>query len=127
MNVIFTNKDPVEGSNIKLPFVRGGPQKLVFPFPSHNCFSCFPWKNIWRVKAPTRVAFFVWSAALGKILTHDNLRKRNVIVIECCCLSKKSGESIDHLLLHCEIARDLWSYILILFGVGLCHERCWSC
>jgi hypothetical protein len=20
---------------------------------------CFPWKNIWRVKAPTRVAFFV--------------------------------------------------------------------
>jgi hypothetical protein len=32
-------------------------------------------------------------------------------------LCKKSGESIDHLLLHCEIARDLWSYILILFGV----------
>jgi hypothetical protein len=42
----------------------------------------FPWKNIWRVKAPTRVAFFVWSAALGKILTHNNLRKRNVIVME---------------------------------------------
>jgi hypothetical protein len=81
------------------------------PFPS------FPWKNIWRVKAPTRVAFFVWSAALGKILTHDNLRKRNVIVIEWCCLCKKSGESIDHLLLHCDIARDLWSYVLILFGV----------
>jgi len=45
-------------------------------------FSSFPWKNIWRVKAPIRAAFFVWSAALGKILTHDNLRKRNVIVIE---------------------------------------------
>jgi len=77
----------------------------------------FLWKNIWRVKAPTRVAFFVWSAALGKILTHDNLSKRNVIVIKWCCLCKKSGESIDHLLLHCEIVRDLWSYILILFGV----------
>jgi hypothetical protein len=50
------------------------------------------------------VAFFVRSAALGKILTHDNLRKRNVIVIEWCCLCKKSGESIDHLLLHCEVA-----------------------
>jgi hypothetical protein len=79
--------------------------------------SSFPWKNIWRVKAPTRVAFFVWSAAFGKILTHDNLRKRNVIVIEWCCLCKKSGESADHLLLHCEVARDLWSYILTLFGV----------
>jgi len=32
-------------------------------------------------------------------------------------LCKKSGESIDHLLLHCEIVRDLCSYILILFGV----------
>jgi len=38
-------------------------------------------------------------------------------VIEWCCLCKKSRESIDHLLLHCEVARDLWSYILILFGV----------
>jgi hypothetical protein len=79
--------------------------------------SFFPWKNIWRVKASTRVAFFVWSAALGKILTHDNLRKRNVIVMEWCCVCKKSGESIDHLLLHCEVARALWSYVLILFGV----------
>jgi hypothetical protein len=63
------------------------------------------------------VAFFVWSATLSKILTHDNLRKRNVIVIEWCCLCKKSGEYINHLLLHCEIAPYLWSYILILFGV----------
>jgi len=54
---------------------------------------------------------------LSKILTHDNLRKRNVIMMEWCCLCKKSGESIDHLLLHCEITRDLWSYILTLFGV----------
>jgi hypothetical protein len=67
-----------------------------------SSFPSFPWKNIWRVKA-----FFVWSAALGKILTHDNLHKSNVIVIEWCCLCKKSGESIDHLLLHCEIAWDL--------------------
>jgi hypothetical protein len=85
--------------------------------PSFPYFPYFPWKNIWRVKAPTMVVFFVWLAALGKILTHDNLRKRNVIVIEWCCLCKKSGESIDHLLLHCEVARDLWNYILILSGV----------
>jgi hypothetical protein len=67
--------------------------------------------------APTRVAFFVWIAALGKILTHDNLRKRNVVVIEWCCMRKKSGESIEHLLLHCKVARNLWSYIFTLFGV----------
>jgi hypothetical protein len=42
----------------------------------------FSWKSIWRVKAPAMVAFFVWTAVLGKILTHDNLQKRNVVVIE---------------------------------------------
>jgi hypothetical protein len=68
----------------------------------------FLWKIIWRVKAPARVAFFVWTTALGKILTHDKiLRKRNVVVIEWCCICKKSGKSIEHLLLHCEVAQDL--------------------
>jgi hypothetical protein len=54
---------------------------------------------------------------------HDNLRKRNVVVIEWCCMCKKNGESIDHLLLHCEVARDLWSYILVLFGVEWVMQR----
>jgi len=53
------------------------------------------------------VAFFVWSVVLDKILTHDSLRKRNVLVIEWCCIYKKNMESIDHMLLHCEVTRDL--------------------
>jgi hypothetical protein len=32
-------------------------------------------------------------------------------------MCKKSVESIEHLLLRCEVPRDLWSYIPILFGV----------
>jgi hypothetical protein len=35
----------------------------------------FPWKGIWRVKAPPRVAFFVWTATWGRILTCDNLMR----------------------------------------------------
>jgi hypothetical protein len=34
----------------------------------------------WKSKTPLRVAFFVWMAALGKILIMDNLRKKNIIV-----------------------------------------------
>jgi hypothetical protein len=42
----------------------------------------FPWKGIWSVKALKRVAFFVWTAALRKILIHDNLRRRHIVVVE---------------------------------------------
>lgn len=41
----------------------------------------FPWKSIWKVEAPPRVAFFAWSATLGKILRAYNLRKRDVVVV----------------------------------------------
>ncbi|XP_035544454.1 uncharacterized protein LOC108983424 isoform X2 [Juglans regia] len=71
----------------------------------------FPWKSIWKSRVPSKVAFFVWTAALGKILTTDNLRKRGLIVTDWCYLCKKNGESVDHLLLHCEVTRELWNGI----------------
>uniref|UniRef100_A0A2N9I8S1 Reverse transcriptase domain-containing protein n=1 Tax=Fagus sylvatica TaxID=28930 RepID=A0A2N9I8S1_FAGSY len=53
----------------------------------------FPWKSIWKVGAPPHVAFFVWTAAHGKILTMDNLRKRHLCIVDWCCMCKHSGES----------------------------------
>jgi hypothetical protein len=49
----------------------------------------------------------VWTTALGKILTIDNLRKRNIVVVEWCCMCKKIVKSINHLLIHCEVVREL--------------------
>jgi hypothetical protein len=49
---------------------------------STSSSSSFPWKIIWRVNVPLRVSFFVWTSALGKILTLDNIRKRKVIVVD---------------------------------------------
>jgi hypothetical protein len=51
----------------------------------HIGFS-FPWKSILRGKAPSRVAFFVWTAALGRILALDNLRKMRVVVVNHSCV-----------------------------------------
>lgn len=45
----------------------------------------------------------------------DNLRKQNAIVLGLYCMCKKSGESISRHLLHCEVVRDLWSF-LFKFG-----------
>jgi hypothetical protein len=53
-------------------------------------------------------AFFAWSVALGKELTVDNnLRKRNIIIVDRCCLCKRDRESVDHLLLHCDVVSTL--------------------
>jgi hypothetical protein len=77
----------------------------------------FPWKAIWRAKAPRRVSFFVWSAAWGKILTCDNLMRRGYTMVGWCCMCRNSGETGNHLLIHCPIALDLWYLILRSFGV----------
>lgn len=39
----------------------------------------FPWKAVWCSKVPPRVAFFTWTAALWKILTIGNLRRRDIL------------------------------------------------
>jgi hypothetical protein len=60
----------------------------------------------------------VWIVALGKILIMDNLKKRHVIVINRCFMCKKTGESVDYLLLHCDVAFVLWSSLFSRFGMS---------
>ena len=36
----------------------------------------FPWKTVWKSKVPSRVAFFVWIATLGNILTIRSEERR---------------------------------------------------
>jgi hypothetical protein len=63
-----------------------------------------------------RLAFFTWTASLGKILTFDNLCKHHDIVIDWYCMCKKIGEILD-LLLHCDVVRDLWNMVFQMFVV----------
>ena len=77
----------------------------------------FPWRLVWQSKVPPRVAFFSRLASLGNILTTDNLLKRSIIVLDQCYMSKRCRESVDHLLLHCPIAFELWSLVFCLFGL----------
>ncbi|XP_023926852.1 uncharacterized protein LOC112038285 [Quercus suber] len=51
--------------------IRSFYNKLRSPLPS-----IFPWKGIWKVKAPSCVSFFVWTATWEKILAGDILRGR---------------------------------------------------
>ena len=65
----------------------------------HGSSNVFPWKGIWKVKAPQHVSFFVWTVTWDRILTGDNLWSRGFDFDDWCimCLC---GETVDHLLLH---------------------------
>ena len=83
----------------------------------------FPWKSIWKQKILSKVAFFVWTAALGKCLTIDNLRKRNFAFwIGVICASV----IVKLLSIFSSIARLLWSCGIWFLGylefAGLCHS-----
>ena len=79
--------------------------------------SFFPWKGVWKAKIPKRVAFFVWTAVHGQILTLDNLMVRGRILVNQCCMCHRNEETVDHLLLHCPIAHSLWVYMFQIFGI----------
>jgi hypothetical protein len=81
-------------------------------------FTKFLWKAVWKPKVPSQVACFIWTAVLGKIPIIDNLGKRNMVLVNRCCLCKACAESVDHLLLHCPLAMELWDLVLSLFGVS---------
>ena len=79
--------------------------------------SLFPWKGVWKPKIPKRVAFFLWTAAHGRILTLDNLMLRGRPLANWCCMCCDDGESVDHLLLHCPVTHSLWTFKLQAFGI----------
>uniref|UniRef100_A0A2N9HTX3 Reverse transcriptase zinc-binding domain-containing protein n=1 Tax=Fagus sylvatica TaxID=28930 RepID=A0A2N9HTX3_FAGSY len=123
MELIYSIALKGEGDN-KLGW-RHNPNKGFSVKEYYRClnmvsFDPFPWKSIWKAKVPPRVAFFSWTAALGRLLTIDNLRKRHLILVDWCCMCKRSGESVDHLLLHCPMAWELWAVMatiaIWLFG-----------
>ena len=67
----------------------------------------FPWKGVWKVKAPWCVSFFVWTAVWDGILIGDNLRGRGLVLVDWCIMCRSNGETADHLLLHCGNAYQL--------------------
>ena len=60
---------------------------------------------------------FVCTTAWGKILTCENLLYRGYSMVSSCCMCLCSGETVDHLLIHCSVAFELGSFVFRTFGI----------
>jgi hypothetical protein len=64
---------------------------------------------IWRAKAEPKCRFFAWTLLHKKILTANNLIKRNWPSDPFCKLCGIEPETPNHLCLNCDFAREVWS------------------
>lgn len=71
------------------------------------------WKIVWDTFATPKVNFFIWTVIHNKILTGDNLEKRNIAGPHRCAMCNNSSETVQHLLIGCSVAKDVWRFILM--------------
>ena len=106
-----------------ISFVGIHPQSRFFYVRSYYRILLSTAQLSWKLKVRTKVSFFLWTATLGRTLTTDNLRRGRVVVIDWWCMCKKDGETTNHLLMHCPIARELWNLVFII-RVARCSGWC---
>ena len=73
-----------------------------------------PLKPIWKFQD----CLSSCTAAFNVILTTNDLDKTDFFLLNLCCMCMKAKKSVDHLLLHCDVASDNWSLLLDIFGVS---------
>ena len=78
--------------------------------------SLFPKNGIWVENVPSKLTFFAWEAAWGRVLTLDRLQKRGWQLLNRCYLCGSEEENVNHLLIHCTVVRVLWEIVLGVFG-----------
>ncbi|XP_013674011.1 uncharacterized protein LOC106378429 [Brassica napus] len=69
-----------------------------------------PWnwkKFIWSQDLLPKLKYFLWKAATNSLRTGENLRKR-VLVADTACSRCGEPETLDHILFHCDFAKDVW-------------------
>ena len=78
----------------------------------------FPYRLVWNPVVPLKIGVFAWEAALGKVLTLDQLKRRGMTFANRCFMCKEEEETIDHLLIHCKCAKMLCDLFLSIVGIS---------
>eukprot|EP00253_Pinus_taeda_P009219 PITA_09219 len=76
------------------------------------------WKQIWECFSIPKINFFFWTLFHNKILTSENLCKRNIAGPHRCVLCKKAQETSAHIFLECEFTQKTWTSFLAGLNVS---------
>lgn len=69
--------------------------------------------SVWNIFVRPRVHMFLWLLANNKLLTRDNLSKRQDITDKSCLLCSEV-ESVHHMSFDCHIMQIMWNDISVL-------------
>ena len=98
--------------------IRSFYNKLRSPLPI-----IFPWKGVWKVKAPRRVSFFVWTVVWDRILTGDNLGVDGILLTGVSCAAVTGRRwIICYYIVERLIGCGVWCLDLLGF-LGSCQDR----
>lgn len=61
--------------------------------------------------APMKVRILMWLVAQNKLLTADNLSKRNIRVRNICVFCNRQRESVIHHFVHCPAISIIWEFV----------------
>lgn len=59
---------------------------------------------------PSKISLFMWNSYLDKIPTLIYLKTRSLNLENTCVLCTKEEELVDHIFIHCLMARKMWDF-----------------
>lgn len=66
-------------------------------------------KELWKLRVPSKVAMFAWRLIKDRLPTRDNLKKKRVELQEYLCpFCRSAEESASHLFFHCNKIIPIW-------------------
>jgi hypothetical protein len=66
---------------------------------------------VWDSWAPLRIKLFLWLALRKRLWTADRRRRHGLEAQDNCYLCDQEPESIDHIIVQCSYAKQVWWFI----------------
>ena len=105
---LLLKNDKEKGFSVKIMY------KGFDPSPAFD----FPYRLVWNPVVPPKIGVFAWEATWGKVLTLNQLKRREMTLVNRCFMCEEDEENIDHLLIYCKSAKMLWNLFLSIVGTS---------